>query len=182
MHSCMASPSLTHGRTLAILSACSPRTLLTAPMNSATSASDASTGAYSPTGSRFAAASYVFSAPAIGAKAGRLMSSKINYTKGPIRKIKVLADFLPRPEERPAVPADDPRTPRRLHQRLQHSRHEAPYFGAPQLTFAASNGSGPMPRVVVGRCRQPATAHRPYDARAPATSEGGSRKPRGLSA
>ena len=33
------------------------------------------------------------------AKAEKPIGSKINYTRGPLRKIRVVADFLPRPEE-----------------------------------------------------------------------------------
>jgi hypothetical protein len=38
-------------------------------------------------------------APAIGAKAGKYMSAKIKYTDEPLGDLKVVPDFLPRPED-----------------------------------------------------------------------------------
>jgi predicted DNA binding CopG/RHH family protein len=35
----------------------------------------------------------------IGAKGKKSMSSKINYSDGPIEEVEVVADFLPSPEE-----------------------------------------------------------------------------------
>jgi len=38
-------------------------------------------------------------APGIGGKGKIYMKGKINYTKEPIGKVKVISDFLPSPEE-----------------------------------------------------------------------------------
>jgi len=36
---------------------------------------------------------------AIGGKEGKSMSKKTKYTKGPVERLKIVPDFLPRPEE-----------------------------------------------------------------------------------
>ena len=43
--------------------------------------------------------SFAFSEPAIGGKAGEYMSEKIKYTDEPLGDLKVVPDFLPRPED-----------------------------------------------------------------------------------
>ena len=43
--------------------------------------------------------SFGFSEPATGGKAGEYMSEKIKYTEEPLGDLKVVPDFLPRPEE-----------------------------------------------------------------------------------
>ena len=43
--------------------------------------------------------SFGFSEPAIGGEENKFMSEKIKYTNEPIGKLKVVRDFLPRPEE-----------------------------------------------------------------------------------
>jgi hypothetical protein len=43
--------------------------------------------------------SFGFSGPATGGKAGKFMSKKIKYTDEPLGNLKVVPDFLPRPEE-----------------------------------------------------------------------------------
>ena len=38
-------------------------------------------------------------APGTGAKVGKFMKNKIRYSDGPMEKVRVVADFLPSPEE-----------------------------------------------------------------------------------
>ena len=38
-------------------------------------------------------------APAIGAKAGQSMKNSIRYSDGPMEEVRVIADFLPTPQE-----------------------------------------------------------------------------------
>jgi uncharacterized DUF497 family protein len=42
---------------------------------------------------------FVYSGPDIGVKAGKSMSAKIRYTNEPLGKLKIVPDFLPKPED-----------------------------------------------------------------------------------
>src|SRR6266849_6078861 len=43
--------------------------------------------------------SFGFSGPAIGGKGGNCMSANVKYTNEPLGNLKVVPDFLPRPED-----------------------------------------------------------------------------------
>src|SRR5713226_5903193 len=43
--------------------------------------------------------SFGFSGPSIGGKGGNCMSENVKYTNEPVGRLKVVPDFLPRPED-----------------------------------------------------------------------------------